>query len=80
MYITEIGHRIDLRDCGIQTSKIHFTRIEKSDTFQSSSNEKAFSTDWALSSIYDDLQFVKKNQNQLFPPPTEDCGNQVEEK
>lgn len=68
-------------DAGIQTSQMHFNRIESTDAYQSAAEEKAFSTDWQLSSLYDDLQFKKdQNKNQIFPEQTEDCGMQVEER
>lgn len=69
-----------MADCAVQTSKIHFTKIQNSNTFASSMEEKAYSTDWQLSALYDELQFKKEPKKQLFPEQTEDCGNQVEEK
>lgn len=49
----------NMKDCGIQTSKIHFRKITESDSFISQMQDKQFSTDFSLSSIYDDIQFDK---------------------
>lgn len=58
LYITEVSQcKSNMRDCGIQTSTIHFKNISKSTQFQNDQFDKDFSTDWSLSSIYDDLQF-----------------------
>ena len=47
---------------GIQTSEIHFKKVEKTQEFQLKQKEKIESTDWALSSLFDDISFAKQKK------------------
>ena len=79
LYVNSPGLKPNMRDANIQTSNLHFKRLESTDAYQSAAEEKAFSTDWQLSSLYDELEFKKEQKQKIFPDQTEDCGMQVEE-
>ena len=42
-------------DCGVQTSASYFNKVKQSAAYKSDQEDKAYSTDWELSGIYDDL-------------------------
>ena len=60
-------------DAGIQKSNIHFKKVTATDNFKAKQEDKAFSTDWTLSGIYDELQFKKQGVHKQTE--TENCGN-----
>ena len=66
-------------DCGVQTSASHFNKVKQTEAYKSDQEDKAYSTDWELSGIYDDLKF-KKATTAAAQTETDDFGNQVEEK
>lgn len=63
MYEAWPGAKPNMVDCSIQTSNIHFTKITNSDSFKAKQEDKAFSTDWSLSSLYDELSWKKVSKN-----------------
>lgn len=73
---------------GIQTSEQHFRKVEKTQEFLRKQQERMESTDWALSSLFDDISFAKQKKTiggrkllAVIPEEKqENCGNQVEEK
>ena len=72
---------------GIQTSEQHFRKVEKTQEFLQKQQERIESTDWALSSLFDDISFAKQKKTiggrkLLVQAPVEkqeNCGNQVTE-
>ena len=63
----------------MQTSASHFNKVKQTEAYKSDQEDKAYSTDWELSGIYDDLKF-KKATTAAAQTETDDFGNQVEEK
>jgi hypothetical protein len=55
LYMNSPGLRPNQRDASIQTSTVHFAKIVKTDAFLQLEEEKAYSTDWHTSPLYDDL-------------------------
>jgi len=65
-YEYSIGSKPNSMDCGVQTSQAHFKRISKSKAFKQEQEDKAFNTDYAYSSLFNDLQMKQpKTKNEL---------------
>ena len=59
---------------------MHFVKVDRIPRFAAKEEYRQYSTDWALSAIFDEIQFVKTESKTFVVPEQEDCGNQVEEK
>jgi len=75
------SHKLNMRTIGLQTSEIHFGKVQRTEEFRSRQTERDYSTDWVYSGIYGDLFGVKElKPTNPYTVQVEDCGNQVEEK
>ena len=48
---------------GIQTNDAHFRNIERTEAFQKRKQERMDSVDWALSPLFDEIQFAKEKKS-----------------
>ena len=65
-------------DVGIQTNEAHFRKVEKTEEFARKKQERLESTDWALSSLFDDIAFAKEKKTIGGRKLVNSIGTQME--